>query len=373
MRRWDVYRGRRRSSSRLPSILLILVSVGFLAFLVLFFTLPGYLVYSKDGVKLELPGMVSEETLSVEEEEPAALQETVEEAAAELKYVNPDYSSLNMANTAELGLTQSIFIPYANMNEAGLTKAVSRAREIDIKGLTMELCDESGQLLWASKTDIATNYALGGTYDLKKNVEELNSQGYRLTAVISCCINSLLVSRNPYWALQVGNGIVYSDRQGAWLDPWNRDVRQHVIDLTKELMEMGFAEVVLNHVEHPNAAVLYTRTMSEEMSREACLTNFAIAVRNGVQETIDATGARLSAMMDNAALNDTGDAIDNGQNLSYMLQVFDRVYEYTESYQEANLVVALHIDSTERFVPIISWTFPGGSWAENYFNKEKVS
>ena len=369
MRRWDVYRGRRRGSGRLPSVLLIIASVLLLAFLVLFFTLPGYLVYTKDEVRLELPGMAAAETELVSEEETAAEAETIEEAVAELKYVNPDYSSLHMADTAQLGLTQSIFIPYANMNEAGLTNAVARARELDIKGLTMELSDGSGQLLWVSNTDIAVNYALSGTLDLKKNVTELNSQGYRLTAVISCCINSLLVSRNPTWALQVGNGIAYSDQQGAWLDPWNQNVRQYIIDLSCELMEMGFAEVVLNHVEHPNTPVLYTRTMSEEMSREACVTNFAIAVRKGVQETIDATGARLSAMLDNAALN--SEAIDNGQNLSYMLQVFDRVYEYTETYQEANLVIALHVDSTERFVPIISWTFPGGSWAENYFAPKK--
>ncbi len=368
MRRWDVYRGRRFGGSRLPSILLIVASVLLLAFLVLFFTLPGYLVYTKDEVKLELPGMVAESGEESEEGEETAA-ETVEEATAELKYVNPDYSNLNMANTAELGLTQSIYVPYEYVNESGLTKAVARARELDIKGLTLELSDETGQLLWVSGTDTATNYALGGTLDLKKNVAELTDQGYRLTAVISCCVNSLLVSRNPTWALQMGNGIVYSDQQGAWLDPWNRNVRQYIIDLTTELMEMGFSEVVLNHVEHPTTQVLYTRTMSEEMSRDACVTNFAIAVRKGVQETMDETGAVLSVLMSSDAMNN--ETIDNGQKLSYLLQVFDRVYERTETYQEANLVIALHVDSTERFVPIISWTFPGGSWAENYFESGK--
>ncbi|MCQ2439865.1 MAG: putative glycoside hydrolase [Oscillospiraceae bacterium] len=368
MRRWDVYRGRRFGGGRLPSILLAAASVLFLLFLVLFFTLPGYLVYSKDGVKLDLPMLRTEETAAAEEETEQNA-ETVVEAAAELRYQNPDYSSLNMAATANLGIVQSIYVPYEYMNESGLTKAVARARELDVKGLTMEVADESGQLLWVSETKTARDYALGGTLDLKKNVEELKSQGYRLTAVVSCCVNNLLVSRNPTWALQVGNGIVYSDQRGAWLDPWNSRVRQYIIDLTAELMDMGFDEVVLNHAEHPNAQVLYTRTMSEEMSREACVTNFSIAVRRGVQETIDRTGANLSAMLDTDALNNA--AIDNGQNLSYMLQVYDRVYEYTETYQEANLVIALHVDSTERFVPVISWTFPGGSWAENYFESGK--
>lgn len=370
MRRWDVYRGRRFGGSRLPSILLTLAFVALLAFLVLFFTLPGYLVYSKENVKLELPGVETPLPETVEETLEAP-KETVEEATAELKYVNPDYSKLNMADTVGLGLTQSVFIPYEFMNESGLTKAVARAREIDVKGLTMELSDETGQLLWVSNTDTATNYALGGTLDLKKNVEELKSQGYRLTAVISCCVNSLLVSRNPTWALQVADGIVYSDLKGAWLDPWNRNVRQYIIDLTKELMEMGFSEVVLDHVEHPNAQVLYTRSMNAEMSREACVTNFAIAVRKGVQETMEATGARLCAMMDTEAMNN--ETLDNGQNLSYMLQVFDRVYARTETYTEAGTVVALHVDSTERFVAIISWIFPGASWAENYFEPVKKS
>lgn len=368
MRRWDVYRGRRFGGSRLPSVLLILVSVLATAFLVLFFTLPGYLVYTKDQVKLELTMLQTGDATPTEEVSQETETEVIEEATAELQYVNPDYSSLNMANTFALGLTQSVFIPYENMNESGLTKAVGRARELDVKTLTMEVVDESGQLLWVSHTDIASNYALGGTMDLKKNVDELKDQGYQLTAVVSCCVNTLLVSRNPTWALQVGNGIVYSDNRGAWLDPWNRHVRQYAIDLTIELMEMGFSEVVLNHVEHPTQPVIYTRTMSEEMSREACVTNFAIAVRKGVQETIDRTGARFSALLDTDALN--SETIDNGQNLSYMLQVFDRVYEYTETYQEANKVIALHIDSTERFVPIISWTFPGGSWSENYFAKK---
>lgn len=368
MRRWDVYRGRRFGGSRLPSILLVVLSVLFLAFLVLFFTLPGYLIYSKDGVKLDLPILRTETDETATEETPENT-ETIVEATAELQYVNPDYSSLNMATSTGLGIYQSIYVPYEYMNESGLTKAVARARELDTKGLTMEVVDETGQLLWVSETKTATDYALGGTLDLEKNVEQLKSQGYRLTAVMSCCINSLLVSRNPTWALQVGNGMVYSDQQGAWLDPWNSDVRQYVIDLAAELMEMGFDEVVLNHAEHPNSQVLYTRTMSEEMSREACVTNFSIAVRKGLQETMESTGARLSAMLDNTALN--SDLIDNGQNLGYMLQVYDRVYEFTETYAEANLVISLHVDSTERFVPVISWTFPGGSWAENYFESVK--
>ena len=77
------------------------------------------------------------------------------------------------------------------------------------------------------------------------------------------------------------------------------------------------------------------------------------------------TGAHLSVFVDAAALNE--DNYDNGQDLGYLLRIFDRVYTFTETYKEANEVIALGVDSTEHFVPIISWTFPGGSWSQNLF------
>ena len=81
MRRWDVYRGQRFGNSRLPAVLLFAAVFLLLAFVVLFFTLPGYLVYTRDEVHLDLPflrgetakpeetGTEPEETLTIEEEQ----------------------------------------------------------------------------------------------------------------------------------------------------------------------------------------------------------------------------------------------------------------------------------------------------------------
>ena len=57
--RWDVYRGRRAGSGRLPSILLTLAMLLSIAFVAVFFALPSYLVYTKDSVSLEIPGITS--------------------------------------------------------------------------------------------------------------------------------------------------------------------------------------------------------------------------------------------------------------------------------------------------------------------------
>ena len=434
MHRFDVYRGRRVSSGRLPSILITLAALLVLGFVVVFFALPGYLTYTKEDVSLDLPFMqrweaewaaaeggaspadalpgtpddltvsgpegaapeapdaaelaeeppadaaANPESAPAEGAAPEAGQDPADPMAtpvpdgvtfdgitAELVTRNPDYSNLNMAKYDDLDIVQSVYVPYEYVNEAGLTQAVSQARALEIKALTLEVKDESGQLLWPSDTETATGYALGGTLDLEATIAPLKEQGYYLTAVISSCVDSTLVSRNYLIGLQGYNGMPYSDTYGAWMDPWNAFVRSYTVELCEELITMGFNEVVLNHCEHPTQDVVYTRQMSGELSREAAVTNFAIAVRRELEGLLDSTGAHLSVMMDTAAMNDEN--IDNGQNLAYLLQVFDRVYEFTETYSEANQVIALGKDSTERFVPIISWTFPGGSWAQNLFGQ----
>ncbi len=369
MHRWDVYRGRRTGSGRLPAILLFLLALLLVIGATLFFALPSYLVYSKDSVQLQLPGFSREE-----EEEEVQWEILVEQTpapdysdvTAEIVVQEPDYSNLHLATGADLGIVQSVYVPYAQANEEGINAAVTQCKALDVKGLTIELKDGSGQLLWLSETNTAVGYALNGTWDLSATVAELKEMGYYLTAEIACCVDNSLVSRNANLALKDAGGYPYSDVYGAWMDPWNAEVRQYTIELASELMTMGFDEVLLSRVEHPNSEVQYTRSMSGTLTREACVTNFAIAVREGLADVMAETGAHLSVEMTSDAFNNEN--VDNGQRLEYLLGVFDRVYTFTETYQEVYAFTGLGVDSTERFVPIISWTFPGASWANNYFS-----
>ena len=368
--RWDVYRGRRAGNAgSLPSILLTLAMLLVIGFVAVFFTLPSYLVYTKDSVSLQIPGYTVADEETGEEallEDPTATPEPdYSGIAAEIVVRPPDYSSLALANGQGLDIIQSVYVPYEQVNTDGLTAAIAKCRELEIKAITMELRDETGILLWKSGTDMAVNYLLNGTQDLKATVEDLKGQGYYLSAQISACVDATLSNRNGPIALKAAGGFPYTDTTGAWLDPWNADVRQYTIDLCAELMQLGFNEVILQHAAHPTNQVEYTRSMSGELTRVACVNNFCIAVREGLEEVMAETGAHLSILMDSNALNN--DTYDNGQDLGYLLRIFDRVYAFTETYQEANQVIALGIDSTERFVPIISWTFPGGSWSQNLF------
>ena len=380
MHRWDVYRGRRSIKyGGITSALAIFLLIVVIALVTMFFLLPSYLTYTKESVKLDLPFLQEAEEAWEESQDPwadmeqpgiAAEPEEVHEdytgLTAQIEVRSPDYSALSYSADADVEILQSIYVPYENVNDDGLAAAIAACKSMELTALTLELKDETGQLLWQSETETALGYALSGTWNMKDTLADLKSRGFYLTAVISTCVDSSLVSRNAPAALKDAAGFPYSDSFGAWLDPWSSAARKYAIELTTELMLAGFDEVVLDHVAHPTVDVNYSRAMSGSLTREAAVTNFAIAVRKGVEETMKATGAHLSVMMDPQRMNNA-ESYDNGQNLSYLINIFDRVYCVTSTYSEASQVVALGVDSTERFVAIIPWIFEGGSWAYDYF------
>jgi len=161
-------------------------------------------------------------------------------------------------------------------------------------------------------------------------------------------------------ALRDPNGAVYYDATGMFVDLWNRDVRNYIIDLCTDLIGMGFDEIILARVEHPNSTVIYTRDIAATLDRQACVMNFSIAVRRGLTNIMAKNGTHLDAYADHSVLG--ADTV-NGQTLANLLKVFDRVVISTGTYgQDAPVFTEAKIDSTLRFVPQMTWGFGGGSW-----------
>ena len=115
------------------------------------------------------------------------------------------------------------------------------------------------------------------------------------------------------------------------MDLWNRDVRSYIIDLCTDLIGMGFDEIILARVEHPNATVTYTRDIAATLDKQACVMNFSIAVRRGLTSALTKNGAHLDAYADHSIL---GAETNNGQSLENFMRVFDRVVISTGTYGE---------------------------------------
>ncbi len=358
-----VYRGQQIRGSRLPAVLLFIFVFLLLAALTAFSLLPQYLVYHRDGVEMVVP-MLEESGQPYTITAISGPEPYGSAVSASIQISAPDYSYVNLADGKGLDYLQAYYIPFGKITETSLDGAVKEAQRsissMGAKGVVLEMKDENGRLAWMSNVAMASTIGANSTWNPSAELAELKADGWLLAAKVSCGVDTLLATKNPDTALREGDGALFADESGTWVDLWNRDVRNYIIDLCSDLISMGFDEIILSHAEHPVATVRYTRDIAANLDRESCVMNFAIAVRQGLSSLMSVEKVHLSAMLTHDALNGTP---SNGQSLENFLRVFDRVVIPTGTYgADAPVFTGAGYDSTLRFVPQMTWAFGGGSW-----------
>ncbi len=370
----EFYKGqrKRRNYALIPFVVglaLIMVMV------VAFYGLQKYVVITKDGVQVVLPGQEASSPIDSDGER----QREFDSVPVDLIFDEPDYSRI----TARTGRTakpmRAIYIAAEDVNRENLLK---RAEQLNSgNALILEMKPRSGYLLWMSQTDLALAYSLSVqnelTADMAGMLQELRDYGAEqdkeiwLAAQISCCVDGLLATRTTGYALRTENGSDYVDDTGYWLDPYNADLRRYVIELTNELFDMGFDEVILADVMHPVPVVkegqnppsfLYTREMSAAPSPINAICGFALYLANQLEER---DGKLLSIYLDtprSLVRYDEG----TGQNGVLFFKLYDRIYYRTDRYTytynytdiEGNVTLG---NPHDRFVPVVINYLPDNS------------
>lgn len=354
-----VYRGRRSLNTHAPTVLIVLLAVILLAVLTAFILLPEYIVFGQDRLRMVVP-MLEEDGRGYTVEAFSGPAPYIGNAETVVQVAAPDYSNVNYTGRTRMNYLQGYYVPFSKANAAGVEGAAKEAQRRTINCLVIRMKDESGKLAWFSNVALASSLSTNSTWEPRELLTSMKAEGWRLVAEIPCCVDSALASGKPEVALRDAQGAVYADGAGSWVDPWNREVREYAADLAADLISLGFDEIILTRVEQPAGPVQYTRQVASGLDAVTCVTNFSIAVREALADTIAEHGTLLSAEISHAALTGT---TANGQNLENFLKIFDRVVITTDTYSEdAKVFVEKKIDSTLRFVAKMEWGFSGCSW-----------
>ena len=325
----EFYKGRRkkRNYALVPSAIALGV---IMLIVVLFYGMQKYAVITKDGVAVELPILTRGQTTVDSSGNEVKVFEQVE---TELVYDEPDYSYIKATAGDDVPEIRAIFVPYTDLTKEKLNEYTARLSRGN--ALVLEMKPRSGNLMWDSQADMALGYGLTVSNDqtaqmpaLIAELKEKNKDKY-FAAQISCCIDELFASRSTTVTLRRAdnNGNVIDDK-GTWLDPYNMNVRNYIVQLAEELYDMGFDEVILADVAHPTFSeptdLIYTRQLSTASSPKTAVCGFAIYVAKQLE---DRTG-RLSIYCDKSLVK----ADDSGQDASLFLKMYDRVYLRTDKY-----------------------------------------
>ena len=285
----------------------------------LFYYLQRYIVYDKDGLRLDLSAQ-REEILH-----PGAAEQTPEPAPVqhvdvEIVVDQRDYSDVVTDAGNNLRTMHAGFVAAADVTESTLRYYADRMGDFD--ALVLELKPEDGFLRWHSGVALADSFAVNGSLELGELLAPLKEQGVWLVAQISALADSAMAQRNAPIALKsavTGAAFVGADGR-SYLDPYSDSTRDYLLALLAELQRMGFDEVLLSGVTCPDSdALQFSKQMTVTPDSVTAVSSFALWLR----EQADALGLHVSAVIDAAALHSESGLA--GQNAVLFFKAFDRV------------------------------------------------
>ncbi len=314
----SVYRGKRKYSWLITlAAMLVVIAVAFAVWL--FYYLQRYIVYDKDGLRLDLSAQRSE-ILSPADTEATLAPVPYQHVDVEIVVEQRDYTDIQTNAGNNLRAIHAVFVPAGDVTESTLKFYAGRMGSFDT--LVLELKTADGFLRWHSGVTQADSYAVNGTLELAELLAPLKEQGVYLVAQISALADSAMAQRNAPIALKnAATGLAFTDANGAsYLDPYSDSTRAYLLALMMELQGLGFDEVLLSGVTCPDSdALQFSKQMTQTPDSVTAVSSFALWLR----ERADVLELPLSAEIDPEALRTEGGKA--GQNPVLFFKAFDRV------------------------------------------------
>jgi len=150
---------------------------------------------------------------------------------------------------------------YVNAQASGLSDRLDAlltlAENSNVNTFVIDV-KERGEVSYESDVALAREVGAERGYipDLRALLAELKERGIYPIARIVCFYDPVLATARPDLAIRTTNDDLWVDLEGGipWVDPYNADVWGYNIDLAREALAAGFAEIQWDYVRFPDVA-----------------------------------------------------------------------------------------------------------------------
>lgn len=136
-----------------------------------------------------------------------------------------------------------------------LDELLSWVNETELNGVVIDVKDDFGKIPWLTEVPLA---AASNLFDTRlKKIDELmerleSMDVYPIARLVTFKDPGMALAK-PDWAVKNAAGGVWLDNKGhGWLDPYNRDAWEYLVDVAREAASKGFKEIQFDYVRFPS-------------------------------------------------------------------------------------------------------------------------
>ena len=243
--------------------------------------------------------------------------------------VNEDEEPVWMADfvdTREKVNAKGIYISSSYINKK-LDDAIALVDSTELNAMVIDIKSDAGYITYRMDYDVAKEIgACTSTIgDINATVKKLKEHGIYLIARVVTLKDPVLADKKRELALKNKDGSIFRDSSGlAWVNPYEDEVWDYLIEVCKQCVEIGFDEVNLDYIRFSTDRGMSNVDFgpkAEEMTRIEVITD---GIRR-ICETIKPMGAFVSCDVYGAIISSSVDARIVGQSYFNMSKYLDYI------------------------------------------------
>lgn len=317
------YRGRKTITDILTYIAIILAVLVVLLVAGLFFG-QKYIVYTDDGIKLELPPFLQ---MFRQEKQPGTSSSFPD--LGNISVVEDPIGSQSEPQKKEAGY--ALELP---LDEVIQGTAAAKLEEAGATALILQAKAQSGQLIWNSQEVLAGQSHVNGPQTVNDALTQWNA-GEVYTIARVCCFRD---DSAPYYrnrvALRRGNNNWRDELGLRWMSPAHEESQAYIAALCGELATMGFDEIVLEDFAFPIQGNLENINVGDSYN-PAQFTAEVETFLTQVQQAVEPYGTKISLRVGRDTL--AGTETVSGVTAQVLEQYALRVWTEEDGLQPAPL------------------------------------
>ncbi len=243
------------------------------------------------------------------------------------KYANPlDFFSQPRVNFGLFTPQRDIKGIYMGSNKAGISTYMEPALELidstELNAVVIDVKRDDGFISFRGLEKF-DELGLSKQYipDMPSFVADLNTRGIHTIARIVTFKDLAVVDVFPEYVIKLDDGSLYKEGNLYWLDPYNRDVWEYVLEIAEGAAKMGFREIQFDYIRFSTDKNIKRAMFNNPDNKEK--TEIIAEFAAYAMERLKPYNVMVSADVYGISIVSDFDARNIGQDYEELSQIFD--------------------------------------------------
>ena len=250
---------------------------------------------------------------------------TLEEAVDD--FLAPEEEEIQTEDVTDRPKVKGIFVTGPMAGTANMDNLIALVDETELNAIVLDVKNDEGRITYDMQTPAVQEIGAGIRYiqDMESLIAKCKEKDIYLIARIVTFKDPFLAEAKPQWCIHNADGSIFRDKDGlAWINPYDHEVWEYLLDIAQEALRMGFDEVQFDYIRFSTDSGMKDVDFgqeAEEKDREEIITEFVKYASERVHEA----GGAISADVYGMVIDSRTDQQIVGQNYIEMSRYLDYI------------------------------------------------